>query len=269
MDGVHDLGGMHGFGPVRTGADEPVFHADWERRVLAVTLATGALGRWSIDRSRFTREQLPPATYLTSSYYEIWLRGLERLLVQARLLTPEDLCAEARAELDAAVADDDEVADDAAAAASTDGADAATTVDVASTAAADPVGSVGPNGTAARDGQPAGSGRSAPAAAVTWPALRAGLRRGRRTPDRWPATRRSRWATACGPPPITRRGTRGCRGTPAASSASSSRSAARTCWPTTTRCRRAPRRPARPTGCTRCASRAASCGAPTPIPRRA
>lgn len=99
MDGVHDLGGMHGFGPVRPEPDEPVFHTDWERRVLAVTLATGALGRWSIDRSRFTREQLPPATYLSSSYYEIWLRALERLLVQSGLLTRQDLPEPARAQL--------------------------------------------------------------------------------------------------------------------------------------------------------------------------
>lgn len=99
MDGVHDLGGMHGFGPVEPEVNEPIFHADWERRALAVTLATGALGRWSIDRSRFTREQLPPAVYLSSSYYEIWLRGLERLLVEAGLLAPADLTEQARADL--------------------------------------------------------------------------------------------------------------------------------------------------------------------------
>lgn len=99
MDGVHDLGGMHGFGPVRPDTDEPLFHAAWEERVLAVTLATGALGRWTIDRSRFTRESLPPATYLRSSYYEIWLRGLERLLVESGLLAADDLSPVARADL--------------------------------------------------------------------------------------------------------------------------------------------------------------------------
>ena len=99
MDGVHDLGGMHGFGPVRPDTDEPLFHAPWEERVLAVTLATGALGRWTIDRSRFTRESLPPAIYLSSSYYEIWLRGLERLLVESGLLAADDLGPTARADL--------------------------------------------------------------------------------------------------------------------------------------------------------------------------
>lgn len=90
MDGVHDLGGMHGFGPVRIEADEPVFHADWERRALGVVLAAGAHGRWSIDRSRHVRESLPPATYLSSSYYEIWVRGLERLLAESGLLDAGD-----------------------------------------------------------------------------------------------------------------------------------------------------------------------------------
>src|SRR5262249_59741047 len=63
MNGVHDMGGLHGFGPVRVGADEPVFHDDWERRTFALTLAAGAR-RWNIDRGRFAREQMPPAEYL-------------------------------------------------------------------------------------------------------------------------------------------------------------------------------------------------------------
>lgn len=86
MNGVHDLGGMHGFGPVRPEVDEPVFHADWERRALALTLAMGAHGRWNIDQSRHTRESLPPAEYLSSSYYRIWVRGLEELVAGTGLL---------------------------------------------------------------------------------------------------------------------------------------------------------------------------------------
>lgn len=80
MNGVHDLGGMDGFGPVRPEADEPVFHAEWERRVLALVLAVGALGRWNIDQNRHSREQLPPAVYLGSSYYRIWCLALLRNL---------------------------------------------------------------------------------------------------------------------------------------------------------------------------------------------
>lgn len=93
MNGVHDMGGMHGFGPVLPEPDEPIFHADWERRVLALNLACGRIGGWNIDRSRHTRESLPPAVYLASSYYEIWLRGLERLLVMHELVTNDELAA--------------------------------------------------------------------------------------------------------------------------------------------------------------------------------
>jgi len=91
MDGVHDLGGMDNFGPVRPAADEPLFHAPWEGRVLALTLAAGALRRWNLDQMRFQREQLPPALYLSSSYYEIWTRSLETALVAAGLVTPDEL----------------------------------------------------------------------------------------------------------------------------------------------------------------------------------
>jgi nitrile hydratase len=91
MNGAHDLGGMHGFGPVDPEPNEPVFHAEWERRVFANTLATGFLGRWNIDMSRYAREQMPPAEYLATSYYEHWLFGLERLLVEQGLLKPEEI----------------------------------------------------------------------------------------------------------------------------------------------------------------------------------
>lgn len=80
MNGAHDLGGMHGFGPVRPEPEEPVFHAEWERRAFALTLAMGAWGRWNLDMSRHARELMPPAEYLATSYYEHWLFGLELLL---------------------------------------------------------------------------------------------------------------------------------------------------------------------------------------------
>jgi len=88
MNGVHDLGGMHGMGPVEIEKNEPVFHAAWEKLVFALNLATGALGRWNIDMGRYSREQMPPAEYLGTSYYEHWLCGLEKL-VRERLLTGE------------------------------------------------------------------------------------------------------------------------------------------------------------------------------------
>jgi nitrile hydratase len=91
MNGVHDMGGMHGFGPVAPEADEPVFHTEWERRAFALTLAMGAWGRWNLDMSRFAREQMPPADYLRSSYYEKWLFGLEKLLAEHGVLTREEI----------------------------------------------------------------------------------------------------------------------------------------------------------------------------------
>ena len=71
MNGAQDLGGMMGFGPIAIEHNEPWFHATWERRAFGLTLAMGATGTWNIDMSRHVREPLPPAEYLTSSYYEI------------------------------------------------------------------------------------------------------------------------------------------------------------------------------------------------------
>ena len=67
MNGVHDMGGLHGFGPVQLEANEPLFHAPWERRALGLTLAMGATGQWNIDQSRSARESLPPAVYMGST----------------------------------------------------------------------------------------------------------------------------------------------------------------------------------------------------------
>ena len=93
MNGVHDMGGMHGMGPVQPEPDEPVFHHEWEKRVLALALATGFLRRWNIDMGRFTIEQMPAAEYLKATYYEKWLYRTERLLVERGLLTAEELAA--------------------------------------------------------------------------------------------------------------------------------------------------------------------------------
>src|SRR6185312_14092044 len=90
VNGAADLGGMMGFGPVVPEPEDERFHAEWERRILAMVLAMAAAGRWSIDRSRFVRESLPPSVYLGSSYYAIWTLGLERLLVATGLATAEE-----------------------------------------------------------------------------------------------------------------------------------------------------------------------------------
>jgi nitrile hydratase len=93
MNGAHDLGGMHGLGPINPEpeAQEPVFHADWERRVFGMARVLAALGRWTGDMSRYARERQNPADYLRHSYYENWLAGLERLLVEAELVTGSEL----------------------------------------------------------------------------------------------------------------------------------------------------------------------------------
>ncbi len=93
MNGAQDLGGMQSFGPVMPEPNEPPFHYDWERRVLAVTLAMGATGAWNLDMSRAARESLPPADYLGKSYYEIWLAGLEKLMTERGLVTAEEIAA--------------------------------------------------------------------------------------------------------------------------------------------------------------------------------
>jgi nitrile hydratase subunit beta len=93
MNGVHDMGGMQGFGPVEPEENEPVFHAPWEGRALAMNRTMGALGLWNIDIGRFSREQLPPEVYLGSSYYRKWILGLEDLVVQYGLVGEDELAA--------------------------------------------------------------------------------------------------------------------------------------------------------------------------------
>jgi nitrile hydratase subunit beta len=91
MNGVHDMGGLQDFGPVVPEADEPKFHHPWERRAFALTLAMGGTGTWNIDQTRAARESLPPAQYLASSYYHIWLEGLRALLLERGLVTTDEL----------------------------------------------------------------------------------------------------------------------------------------------------------------------------------
>ena len=93
MNGVHDVGGLHGFGPVRPEPAAPVFHSEWERRVLALHVGLLLAGSWPLDEWRYARETLPPAEYLSASYYETVLAGLERLAVAHDLLAPDELAA--------------------------------------------------------------------------------------------------------------------------------------------------------------------------------
>ena len=93
MNGVHDMGGMDGFGKVEPEPNEPMFHTEWEARVLAMVRAMGAAGAFNIDTSRFYREMLPPHVYLASSYYKKWFLGLEDMLVDKGFIAAEDVAA--------------------------------------------------------------------------------------------------------------------------------------------------------------------------------
>ena len=84
-----DLGGLPGFGIVAPGPESSLFHADWERQALALTLAMGATGSWNIDQSRAARETLPD--YLKLSYYQVWLAALEKLLQERSLATAGEI----------------------------------------------------------------------------------------------------------------------------------------------------------------------------------
>jgi nitrile hydratase beta subunit len=91
MNGVHDMGGQHGMGPVQYEQNEPVFHAAWEARVYALTRALRAWRKWNLDTDRHAIELLPAADYLRMSYYERWCRRLETHVVQYGLVTKEEL----------------------------------------------------------------------------------------------------------------------------------------------------------------------------------
>jgi len=91
MNGVHDMGGMHGMGPIQYEKDEPVFHALWEGRVFALRRAMSAWGKWSIDARRHEVELLPASEYLTMSYYERHFAALIELLIKSGLITREEM----------------------------------------------------------------------------------------------------------------------------------------------------------------------------------
>src|SRR5215467_467641 len=93
MDGVHDMGGMDGFGKVEPEPNEPVFHAPWEGRVLAMQRSMGYAGAWPIDASRFAQERLAPTTYLTASYYQRWALAMEKNVVERDFAGADELAA--------------------------------------------------------------------------------------------------------------------------------------------------------------------------------
>ncbi|MEQ8234052.1 MAG: nitrile hydratase subunit beta [Gammaproteobacteria bacterium] len=91
MNGIHDLGGAQGYGPVYVEPNEPVFHGDWERRVLGMFPALFATGQFHVDEFRHAIERMSPLEYLRGTYYEHWLHAFETLLVEKGLVTADEL----------------------------------------------------------------------------------------------------------------------------------------------------------------------------------
>ena len=93
MNGAADMGGMHGFGSVEIEPNEPVFHADWEKKAFALNMAIGVANIWNLDAFRFARESLPPPQYLNTSYYGLWVVTLETMMLKYGIATDEELKA--------------------------------------------------------------------------------------------------------------------------------------------------------------------------------
>jgi nitrile hydratase len=93
MNGIHDMGGMHGMGPIEYRANEPVFHEPWEGRAWGLVRTIGPYGRGRWGSSRYDLERTPPADYLRVSYYERWFLMLVNRLLRSGLITPEELAS--------------------------------------------------------------------------------------------------------------------------------------------------------------------------------
>jgi nitrile hydratase subunit beta len=97
MNGIHDLGGRHGLGPINPEPNEPVFHASWEGRAFGLFAATFVFAGYTVDEFRHAIENMDPAHYLESSYYEHWMSAFENLLTKRGIVTREELDAKVAA----------------------------------------------------------------------------------------------------------------------------------------------------------------------------
>lgn len=93
MNGLHDVGGMHGFGPIEIDPNEPVFHEPWEGRTFALLLAMGSHYRMTLDRSRFLMESFPPFDRVALGYYERWVNRLMLVGEMKGVLTADEVAA--------------------------------------------------------------------------------------------------------------------------------------------------------------------------------
>jgi nitrile hydratase subunit beta len=97
MNGIHDLGGRHGLGPINPELNEPVFHAPWEGRAFGLFASTFVFAGYTVDEFRHAIENMDPAHYLESSYYEHWMSAFESLLTKRGIVTREELDAKVAA----------------------------------------------------------------------------------------------------------------------------------------------------------------------------
>jgi nitrile hydratase len=91
MNGIHDMGGMHGFGPIVRDEHESLFPAPWARRVAALNRLTRGPGFFNVDQFRYGIERMAPADYLRSSYLEKWLASLEFNLLEKGYISQDEL----------------------------------------------------------------------------------------------------------------------------------------------------------------------------------
>ncbi|EXU76880.1 nitrile hydratase subunit beta [Erwinia mallotivora] len=98
MNGIHDLGGMHGMGPVITEENEPPFHYEWERRAFSLFASLYVGGHFNVDMFRHAIERMDPAHYLEESYYQHWMHAFETLLLEGGVITAEELSGAVKAQ---------------------------------------------------------------------------------------------------------------------------------------------------------------------------
>ena len=91
MNGIHDMGGMHGMGPIEVREDERPFHAEWEARAWGLLRSVGAFGQGPRRNFRYEHEILPPAAYLQMQYYERFIKILVDRLLAAKVVTQAEL----------------------------------------------------------------------------------------------------------------------------------------------------------------------------------
>jgi nitrile hydratase len=91
VNGIHDLGGMHGMGELPFEANEPVFHEEWEKKVFGLVILVTTAGLYTSDESRYATEQIPALRYLASPYYLHWLDAMERVLLEKGVASRQEL----------------------------------------------------------------------------------------------------------------------------------------------------------------------------------